>query len=60
MPDLFYIKCANILWKDTRQSGYPMEKARKALTDLGKLAFPVRRLALPGLPGNGSGHFGQA
>ena len=48
MPDLFYIVCANILWKHTRRSGYPTEKARKALTDLGQLAlkrYPTTDLA---------------
>jgi len=39
VPDLFYIECANILWKHTRRSGYPTEKARKALRDLGQLAL---------------------
>ncbi len=39
VPDLFYIECANILWKHTRRSAYPTEKARKALTDLGGVAL---------------------
>jgi predicted nucleic acid-binding protein len=42
VPDLFYIECANILWKHTRRSGFPVDKARKALADLGALA--LRRL----------------
>jgi predicted nucleic acid-binding protein len=52
VPDLFYIECANILWKHTRRSGYPPEKARKALTDLGGLAlrrFPTADLAAQAL-----------
>src|SRR5579859_3541312 len=52
VPDLFYIECANILWKHTRRSGYPTEKARKALTDLGGLAlkrFPTADLAVQAL-----------
>ena len=52
VPDLFYIECANILWKHTRRSGYPTEKARKALTDLGGLAlkrFPTADLAAQAL-----------
>ena len=52
VPDLFYIECANILWKHKRRSGYPMEKARKALTDLGKLAlkrYPTAELAAQAL-----------
>lgn len=47
VPDLFYIECANILWKHTRRSSYPTEKARKALADLGELAlrrFPTADL----------------
>jgi predicted nucleic acid-binding protein len=39
VPDLFYIECANILWKHTRRSGYPADKARKDLADLGALAL---------------------
>ena len=52
VPDLFYIECANVLWKHTRRSGYPTEKARKALTDLGKLAlkrYPAAGLAAQAL-----------
>jgi predicted nucleic acid-binding protein len=52
VPDLFYIECANILWKHTRRSGYPTEKARKALTDLGQLAlkrYPTADLAAQAL-----------
>ena len=52
VPDLFYIECANILWKHTRRSAYPTEKARKALTDLGGLAlkrFPTADLAAQAL-----------
>ncbi len=52
VPDLFYIECANILWKHTRRSGYPPAKARQALTDLGGLAlrrFPTADLAAPAL-----------
>jgi len=52
VPDLFYIECANILWKHTRRSGYPTEKARKALTGLGGLAlkrFPTADLAAQAL-----------
>jgi predicted nucleic acid-binding protein len=52
VPDLFYIECANILWKHTRRSGYPTEKAHKALTDLGQLAlkrYPTAGLAAQAL-----------
>ena len=47
VPDLFYIECANILWKHARRSAYPADKARKALTNLGELAlrrFPTANL----------------
>jgi predicted nucleic acid-binding protein len=52
VPDLFYIECADILWKHTRRSGYPTEKALMALTDLGKLAlkrYPTADLAAQAL-----------
>jgi predicted nucleic acid-binding protein len=52
VPDLFYIECANILWKHTRRSAYPTDKARKALTDLNGLAlkhFPTADLAAQAL-----------
>jgi predicted nucleic acid-binding protein len=52
VPDLFYIECANILWKHTRRSGFPPEMARKALIDLGKLAlkrYPTADLAAQAL-----------
>ena len=52
VPDLFYIECANILWKHTRRSRYPTEKARKALTDLSRLAlkrYPTADLAAQAL-----------
>jgi predicted nucleic acid-binding protein len=28
VPDLFYVECANILWKHVRRSGHPPDKAR--------------------------------
>ena len=37
VPDLFYIECANILWKYVRRLGYPAEKARQDLVDLSEL-----------------------
>jgi predicted nucleic acid-binding protein len=39
VPDLFYIECANILWKHVRRFGYPAEKARKDIANLKKLAL---------------------
>jgi predicted nucleic acid-binding protein len=52
LPDFFYIECANVLWKHSRRSGYPTDKARKALADLGKLAvkrYPTADLAAQAL-----------
>jgi predicted nucleic acid-binding protein len=37
VPDLFYIECANILWKYVRRLGYPADQARRDLEDLGRL-----------------------
>jgi len=34
VPDLFFIECANVLWKHARKSGYP---EREALTDIRNL-----------------------
>jgi len=39
VPDLFYIECANILWKHVRRFGYPAAEAQKDLMNLGKLAL---------------------
>jgi predicted nucleic acid-binding protein len=34
VPDLFYVECANILWKYVRRYGYPPENARQDVADL--------------------------
>ncbi len=39
VPDLFYIECANILWKYVRRFGYPAENARQDIQDLQSLAL---------------------
>ncbi len=39
VPDLFYIECANILWKHVRRFGYPAAAAQKDLIALRKLAL---------------------
>jgi len=39
VPDLFYIECANILWKYTRHHDYPAEFARENIADLLMLAL---------------------
>lgn len=39
VPDLFYIECANILWKHVKRFGYPSENARKDIESLAQLAL---------------------
>ncbi|HLA98793.1 MAG TPA: type II toxin-antitoxin system VapC family toxin [Anaerolineales bacterium] len=39
VPDLFFIECANILWKYVRFFGYPADNARQDVRDLGALAL---------------------
>lgn len=39
VPDLFYVECANILWKYTRRFGYPADDARRSVRDLRALAL---------------------
>jgi predicted nucleic acid-binding protein len=39
VPDLFFIECANILWKQTRRSGFLPVDVRHAIRQLGKLAL---------------------
>lgn len=39
VPDLFYIECANILWKHVARYGYPTANAAQNLRDLGKLSL---------------------
>ena len=39
VPDLFFVECANILWKYTRRFDYPAENARQDLVDLRSLAL---------------------
>ena len=34
MPDLFFVECANILWKYARHFGYPFENAHQDVLDL--------------------------
>jgi len=40
VPDLFFIECANILWKYARRFGYSPDAARQDVADLVRL--PVR------------------
>lgn len=37
VPDLFYVECANVLWKYVRRSRYPAEEAAQAIQNLGSL-----------------------
>jgi predicted nucleic acid-binding protein len=43
VPDLFYVECANILWKYTRRFGYPADNARRDVRDLRVL--PLRTVS---------------
>jgi predicted nucleic acid-binding protein len=52
VPDLLYIECTNVLWKHTRRSGYPVDRARQAVRDLASLAvhwYPTTDLIHPAL-----------
>lgn len=47
VPDLFYVECANILWKYTRRFDYPAENARQDVQALQTLALhPVSTAGL--------------
>ena len=39
VPDLFFIECANILWKHIKRFGYPEDKALEDLAALKDLAL---------------------
>ncbi len=39
VPDLFFVECANILWKYVRRFDYPIENARQDVADLASLAL---------------------
>ena len=45
VPDLYFIECANILWKYTRRFGRPLEDSLADLADLGRLALRVTSTA---------------
>lgn len=47
IPDLFFVECANILWKYVRHHSYPPENAQQDVADLGGLglrAAPTQEL----------------
>lgn len=53
VPDLFFIECANILWKYVQYHGYPQEDALLDVIDLGGLnlrAVPTQELIEAALP----------
>jgi predicted nucleic acid-binding protein len=37
VPDLFFVECANILWKYVRRFGYPIDHASQDVLDLQRL-----------------------
>ena len=39
VPDLFFVECANILWKHVRRFGYPVAEAHRDLVSLGRLSL---------------------
>ena len=48
VPDLFFIECANVLWKYVRRFGYPLKSAHQDVLDLTGLPlriFLTRELA---------------
>jgi len=45
VPDLFFIECANILWKYSRRFGRPLEDSLADLADLGRLTLRVTSTA---------------
>jgi len=47
VPDLFFIECANILWKYVRRYGYPAADARQDIGDLVRL--PLQRVSMAAL-----------
>jgi predicted nucleic acid-binding protein len=52
VPDLFFVECANVLWKYVRRMGYSAQKARadlERLLDLPLAVTPTADLALEAL-----------
>jgi predicted nucleic acid-binding protein len=41
VPDLFFVECANILWKYVRRFGYPPDAAQRDVADLVQLELQV-------------------
>jgi len=47
VPELFFIECANILWKYVRRYGYPAADALQNIGDLVRL--PLQRVSMAAL-----------
>jgi predicted nucleic acid-binding protein len=41
VPDLFFIECANVLWKYVQRFGYPADGAQRDVADLTRLPLQV-------------------
>jgi predicted nucleic acid-binding protein len=41
VPDLFFIECANILWKNVRRGTYPADRTKQNITALKKFRLAV-------------------
>jgi predicted nucleic acid-binding protein len=41
VPDLFFIECANVLWKYVQRFGYPADAAQQDVADLTRLPLQV-------------------
>src|SRR5258708_401200 len=57
VPELFYIECANVLWKHVQHSGYPLTDAHLSLSTLSALA--LQRIAMPSLAADALGIAGN-
>jgi predicted nucleic acid-binding protein len=59
VPDLFFVECANVLWKYVRRIGYGAQKARadlERLLDLPLAVTPTADLAVEALDLAGARH----
>ncbi len=44
VPNLFFIECANVLWKHVKRFDYPVDLARQNIADL--IALPLRSIMM--------------
>ena len=49
VPELFFVECANILWKYVRRFGYPAADALQDISDL--VWLPLQRVSMAALAG---------